>query len=196
MAGLLIGSVVALNYPGLIESPVLAPLLDPFGGEAIQERTRYWTEAERNTRLLGLTGALAWNRAFALAMAGAVLGALVRVYRFAHVTGGGRRRGKRRVVASPATAERSGPVAVPRVAGSFGARTAVRQTLAITRDSLREAATRWSWRSSSSRSVGSSMAGVGGRTAGLSSSPRFAMMCLRMESPIPAEFSYRMSGSH
>ena len=144
MAGLLIGSVVALNYPGLIESPVLAPLLDPFGGEAIQERTRYWTEAERNTRLLGLTGALAWNRAFALAMAGAVLGALVRVYRFAHVAGGGRRRGKRRVVASPATTERTGPVAVPRVAGSFGARTAVRQTLAIARNSLAGfASSRW-----------------------------------------------------
>jgi ABC-type transport system involved in multi-copper enzyme maturation permease subunit len=144
--GLFIATVVLLNYPGLITSPWLAPLADPFGGATLDELTRYWTQAERNTRLIGLPPPLAWNRAFWLAVAAAILALLFRVFRFAHADGGGRRRSTRVVVAAPgeARSRAAAPIAVPRVAGRFGTRTTLRQTLAVARHTFCElAASRW-----------------------------------------------------
>lgn len=138
--GLLIASISALNYPGLVEHPFLNPLTDPFGVETVQDVTRYWTEAERNDRLIGLPAALAWNRVVWLAIGAGVLALLHRVFRFAHADGGGRRRKRRPAVVGAAAPARvssaGGPVAVPRVAGSFGGRTALRQVLGVARESL------------------------------------------------------------
>lgn len=140
--GILIGSVVGLNYPGAIESPLLAPLADPSGLGALQQLTRYWPPAERNARLVGFAAPLLWNRAVWLAVAVAVLGLLARAYRFAHADGEGRRR--RRGMAAAVASDRAGPLAVPRVAGSFGFGTAARQTVAVARNCLGEVmASRW-----------------------------------------------------
>ena len=134
--GTIIGTVVALNYPGAIASPILAPLGDPSGLGALQELTKYWTESERNTRLVGFSATLLWNRVVWLAIAVAVPSLLFRRFQFAHVGEGGRRRDKRSI--AEAAAERVMPVAVPRVAGTFGLRTRVLQTLAVARTSLEE----------------------------------------------------------
>ena len=145
--GVFIGYVVALNYAGSIESPMLATLVDPLGLVTMQTVTRYWTEAERNSRLIGLPGALALNRAFWLAIAAAVLALLHTVFRFAHPDVGGRfRKARRRVAAPPSERALQGevPVEVPRVEGSFSLRTTLRQTLAVAGNSLAEvAASRW-----------------------------------------------------
>jgi hypothetical protein len=87
---------------------------------------------------------LALNRALWLVVAVAVLALLHRSFRFAHDEGGGRpRRGKGTVLAA-APSERSWPVNVPRVQGSFGAGTTMRQTLAVACNSLTQAvASRW-----------------------------------------------------
>ncbi|MBW3553516.1 MAG: hypothetical protein KY466_08400 [Gemmatimonadetes bacterium] len=141
--GVFIGYIVALNYANQIESPILAGLVDPLGLVTLEGVTRYWTEAERNARLIGLPAALVWNRAFWLSVAAAALTLLHRSFRFAHPDGGGRRRKGRRTVIAPAS-ERARPVDVPRVAGSFGFRTTLRQTLAVARNALAEvAASRW-----------------------------------------------------
>lgn len=138
-----VGYIVALNYASQIESPILAGLVDPLGLVTLEGVTRYWTEAERNTRLVGLPATLAWNRAFWLAIAAAVLALLHGTFRFAHPDGGGRRRQGRTTVVAPQS-ERARPVEVPRVAGSFGFPTTVRQTLAVAGNSLAEvAASRW-----------------------------------------------------
>ena len=134
--GILIGSVIGLNYPDAIRSPVLAPLADPSGLGALQQLTRYWPPAESNTRLIGFAAPLLWNRAVWLAIAAAVLGLLARVYRFAHAGSRGRRRKGETVVAT--APERSGPVAVPRVSASFGLGTTARQTVAVARNALGE----------------------------------------------------------
>ncbi|HEU5050461.1 MAG TPA: M1 family aminopeptidase, partial [Gemmatimonadales bacterium] len=140
--GLFIGFVVVLNYVGQIESPALVALVDPLGAATLMEVTQLWTEAERNSRLVGLPAALAWNRALWLGVAAAVLGLLYRRFRFAHADGGGRRGKARAVVVAPD--ERTWPVSVPRVAGVFGLRTTARQTLAVARNALGEvAASRW-----------------------------------------------------
>lgn len=124
-------------------SPVLS-VLGPLGLHALNEITNYWTAAEQNARLVGLSTHLVWNRVLWLAAAAAVLAALHRRFRFAHPDGDGRRRKASRAIAGPVERERAGPVEVPRVAGSFGPRTAVRQMLAVTRRSLAEVAgNRW-----------------------------------------------------
>jgi ABC-type transport system involved in multi-copper enzyme maturation permease subunit len=136
-----IGYVVMLNYVDRIASPTLAMLVDPLGAATLMELTQYWTEAERNTRLLGLPAALAWNRALWLAVAAGVLALLFGTFRFAHAEEGGRRR---RGMAPALHSERSWPVEVPRVAGSFGAGSAIRQTLAVARNELAGAvSSRW-----------------------------------------------------
>lgn len=141
--GIFIGYVVALNYGAGIERPMLATLIDPLGLVSLQQVTQYWTAAERNTRLVGFSATVMWNRAFWLTVAAAVLVLLGRTFRFAHHDGGGRRRKRRKTVVAPAT-KRAGPVAVPRVAGSFGVPTRVRQTLAVARNALAEVAgSRW-----------------------------------------------------
>ena len=137
-----IGYVVMLNYVDRIASPTLAVLVDPLGAAMLMELTEYWTEAERNTRLVGLPAALAWNRALWLVVAAGVLALLFGAFRFAHAEEGGRRRRRGMVPALPS--ERPWPVEVPRVAGSFGAGSAIRQTLAVARNELAGAvSSRW-----------------------------------------------------
>ena len=141
--GLFIGYVVMLNYVGQIESPALVSLADPLGAATLMQVTELWTEAEQNSRLVGVPPALAWNRVLWLGVAAAALVALYRRFRFAHPDGGARR-GKARAPVTLPGSERSWPVSVPRVSGSFGSRTTVRQTFAVARNSLGEvAASRW-----------------------------------------------------
>ena len=139
-----IGYVVMLNYVDRIASPIVATLVDPLGAATIMEVTQYWTESERNLRLVGLPAALAWNRALWLGIAAGVLSLLFATFRFAHAEEGGRRRRGRRAVALDSPSERSWPVNVPRVAGSFGAGSAARQALAVARNSFAEVfSSRW-----------------------------------------------------
>jgi ABC-type transport system involved in multi-copper enzyme maturation permease subunit len=137
--GLFIGYVVVLNYAPEIDNPILAALADPTGIGAVQELTRYWTEAEQNTRLVGFPAMLFWNRIAWLAVAAAVPVLFLGRFRFAHADGEARQRKARRVIVDPAP-ERPLPVMVPRVAGAFGPRTMARQTLAVARTSLEEIA--------------------------------------------------------
>src|SRR5688572_9709506 len=127
-----IGYVVMLNYVDRIANPTVATLVDPLGAATLMELTQYWTEAERNTRLVGLPTALAWNRALWLGVSAAVLALLFGTFRFAHVEEGGRHR-RRRAVAPALPTERSWPVNVPRAQGSFGPWSATRQTVADAR---------------------------------------------------------------
>ncbi|HJR53577.1 MAG TPA: hypothetical protein VJ982_07660, partial [Gemmatimonadota bacterium] len=138
--GFFIAYVVMLNYADRIASPTVAVLVDPLGAATIMEVTQYWTEAERNARLIGLPAALAWNRAVWLGVAAGVLALLFATFRFAHAEEGGRRRR-----GAPALLpERSWPVNVPRVSGSFGPGSAARQTLAVARNALASAVvSRW-----------------------------------------------------
>ena len=136
-AGVFIGYIVAANYWGGIDSPMLSVLADPLGINALLAMTRYWTPSELETRLIGFPTMLVWNRALWLAVAAGVLVALHRRFRFAHADGGGRRRLRRRVmVEAPAEVRWAG--AVPQVAGVFGLRTRLRQMLAVARQSLVE----------------------------------------------------------
>ncbi|MBZ4422527.1 M1 family aminopeptidase [Myxococcus sp. RHSTA-1-4] len=69
------------------ETMMRAALLDPFGLSAFFEQTRYWTEQERNTRLLALEGHFLWNRVLWLGVSAGVLGLVYRRFSF-HVSPG------------------------------------------------------------------------------------------------------------
>ena len=60
----------------------LAALLDPFALSAFFEQTQHWTPAERNTRLLALSGNFLLNRLLWISAAFALFGAVYRFFSF------------------------------------------------------------------------------------------------------------------
>jgi ABC-2 type transport system permease protein len=133
-----IGYLVAANYWSGITNPMLSALADPLGINALKAMTAYWTASERNARLIGFPSMLLWNRLLWLAIAAALLAVLQRTFRFTQRKERGR--GSEGVDA-PEVKERQERFfgAVPQIGGVFGPRTRMRQTLAVTRQSLVEA---------------------------------------------------------
>ncbi|MFP2906000.1 ABC transporter permease/M1 family aminopeptidase [Pyxidicoccus sp. 3LFB2] len=73
--------------PQTPEALARAALLDPFGLSAFFAQTRYWTEQERNTRLLALEGPFLLNRILWLGVSAGVLGLVYRCFAFRVATG-------------------------------------------------------------------------------------------------------------
>ena len=133
-----IGYIVASNSWSGIANPMLSALADPLGINALKAMTGYWTASERNTRLIGFPSMLLWNRLLWLAIAAALFAVLQRTFRFTQRNERGRRDGK--AVEAPGETHRErGSGIVPQLRGVFGSRTRMRQTLAVTRQSLAEA---------------------------------------------------------
>jgi ABC-2 type transport system permease protein len=59
---LLVGYLVATSLMSDLDNKQLAALLDPFGLNALDDLTRYWTVAEQNNRFFPLEGNLLYNR--------------------------------------------------------------------------------------------------------------------------------------
>ncbi len=61
-----VGFFVILNVVGALgsidEYRTLAAMLDPTGGQALANETRFWPPVEKNTRLIPLSGDILWNR--------------------------------------------------------------------------------------------------------------------------------------
>lgn len=153
-AVIFIGYIVAANYWNDIQNPLLSALADPLAINALLAMTRYWTPAELDTRLIGFPVLLVGNRLLWLACAAGMLALLYRSFRFEHVDdgGGGRLRAlmrigmrARRRAADDVTPEEPRRYETvppgPRVAGVFGAKTRVMQTLSVMRQSLAEVTT-------------------------------------------------------
>ncbi|HYH08725.1 MAG TPA: M1 family aminopeptidase [Thermoanaerobaculia bacterium] len=133
-----VGYLVAAGYWSGITNPILSALADPLGINALKAMTAYWTASERNVRLIGFPSMLLWNRLLWLAIAAVLFAVLQRTFRFTQRKERGR---GSKTVDAPAVDERqkrhSGTV--PQHRGVFGSRTRMRQTLAVTRQSLGEA---------------------------------------------------------
>jgi len=74
VVAVLVGYIVSGNMLGDAENDTLASLLDPFGMGALGIATRYWTVAERNTRVLELAGTFLQNRMLWTGVAVALVG--------------------------------------------------------------------------------------------------------------------------
>jgi hypothetical protein len=75
--GLIVADVVSLVVAQKLDNEKLAAMIDPFGLVTFGYVTKYWTVADKNTRLLSFTGLLLWNRA-------AWLGVGVLIFAFAY----------------------------------------------------------------------------------------------------------------
>jgi ABC-2 type transport system permease protein len=130
-----IGYLVAASFWSGITNPMLSALADPLGINAFKAMTAYWTASERNARLIGFPSMLLWNRLLWLTIAAALLAVLQRTFRFTPRKERGR---ASESVDAPGVGERQERYAgtVPRISGVFGPRTRMRQTLAVTRQSL------------------------------------------------------------
>jgi ABC-2 type transport system permease protein len=89
---LLIGYFAAVQLAGNVTTGLASSLADPFGGNAVDRLTRYWTPFDRNTRLIPFTGVLLANRALWLGIAAAVFALTYARFSFSHALGGGKRR--------------------------------------------------------------------------------------------------------
>ncbi len=111
----------------------IATILDPLGLTSMSGLSRSWTAAEKNTRLAWLEGPVILNRVVWLAIALGVLALAHRRFHFAHPAAG---RGWRET-----SAGRGEPVVasfhVPPTTRRFGARTRLRQMLAVAAESFR-----------------------------------------------------------
>ncbi|CAN5463133.1 M1 family aminopeptidase [soil metagenome] len=59
---LLVLYIIAGSLLSDLDSKETAAILDPFGGEALDFMTRYWTPSEKNTLLIPMEGVLLYNR--------------------------------------------------------------------------------------------------------------------------------------
>ena len=83
---LLFGYLTAGNLMTDIETRWIASLLDPFGGEAVSESTRYWTPAEKNQLLVPLDGWLLLNRIIWVSFGLIILFLGLNKFDFTHIT--------------------------------------------------------------------------------------------------------------
>ena len=81
-SGLMNSPVMAGSAPATQEGLAFAALADPIGMAAIIEQTRYWTNAERNGQLLGLSGHFLANRLLWVGIGVVLLTGLGRFFSF------------------------------------------------------------------------------------------------------------------
>lgn len=125
---LLTGYLIAGTLTDNIDTRWVGALLDPFGDNAIDRVTEYWTIAEKNGRLVGLEGLLLWNRVLWLAVAGAVALFTWWKFRMQHSAGSS---GRRKSVAVAETQD-AAPLVIPHCDRDYGLRGATVSLLRLT----------------------------------------------------------------
>ncbi|MDB4874769.1 MAG: hypothetical protein JWM41_1215 [Gemmatimonadetes bacterium] len=103
---LLIGYLIAGTVFTDIDNKRLAGLVDPFGLRAQAALTQYWSIAEKNARLVPMTGVLLENRLLWFAVALAILAIAFARFQFSHALSDGRS------AETAATAPSDAPLAV------------------------------------------------------------------------------------
>jgi ABC-type transport system involved in multi-copper enzyme maturation permease subunit len=96
--------VINTSLASNIELQETLAILDPFGIQAFDQATRYWTAAERNGRIPDLEGLILWNRLFWIGVSAVFLALAHFAYRFADKGASRRRRRKARRAAQEAAA--------------------------------------------------------------------------------------------
>ena len=115
LVAMLMTYFVSVAFLARPEFERIVALIDPFGAGAYGYATKYWTAAERNTRLPEIAGVILWNRVIWLGVGFAFLTAAWLIYRPEQK--GTRRFSKRHIEPAAQRApapEPSGPLAEPR----------------------------------------------------------------------------------
>ncbi|MFT3790802.1 MAG: M1 family aminopeptidase [Rudaea sp.] len=105
---------IAQSMTANLDARWIGALVDPFGGSALNEATRYWSAQDNNTRLPPLSGWLLINRALWLGASALLMAGAFRLFRTDRE---GLRLFRRRAKAAPASAPAtpSAAIAVPAV---------------------------------------------------------------------------------
>jgi len=142
---LLFGVVYAAIFTVMffLERQDLAALLDALAHLTIFDITLGWTPVEKSTRLIELSGTLAWRRLLWIGIASAVLAFTHVRFRFEHLTVRpwwgrlARRRNSHAPTPAGSDVARRAPISVPRVRRTFGPAIRARQTLDVAWTSFR-----------------------------------------------------------
>ncbi len=70
---LLVGSAIASSLVSNLDNRTVAAMVDPFGSTAVEDITRYWTVADRNSKVVTLSGLILANRLLWLAISMGIL---------------------------------------------------------------------------------------------------------------------------
>ena len=128
---LVVLSGIASAYSTEVDNALLASLLDPFGNQALDHVTRYWSVTDSNTRLLPLLGPLTWNRLLWLGIGLAVF--LVGYARFSFTE----RKSNTKAALSPTDEARQGSTAtIPVPQRTFDRSSRIRQFRGLVRSDL------------------------------------------------------------
>jgi ABC-type transport system involved in multi-copper enzyme maturation permease subunit len=84
-AVLLIGYLISAQLVSDMENQMAASLVDPFGGQAFSNLTKYWTVAEKNALLIPVSGEFLYNRLLWMAVGAGVFAVCYKVFRFSHL---------------------------------------------------------------------------------------------------------------
>jgi ABC-2 type transport system permease protein len=135
---LLVGYLLAGNLTRDIENERLAGLLDPFGLNAFELATKYWTAAEKNASLIALSGEFLSNRLLWMAVGGAIFALAFARFRFSHDIGQRRWRKRRLADAAESAASYAAParLQVPPVSRHFAFGAQLQQYLSLTKRSF------------------------------------------------------------
>ncbi|CAN5434655.1 M1 family aminopeptidase [soil metagenome] len=138
-AMLLVGYLLAGNLTQDLENERLAAILDPFGMQAFDLMTKYWTPVERNTQLLALSGELLYNRLLWMGVGLAIFAFVYHRFRFSHVAPERRWRRKKAAAALEERSPYAAPhrLVLPVVTRSFGFGAQLRQYFSLVRRSFR-----------------------------------------------------------
>ncbi|MBI3283654.1 MAG: hypothetical protein HYZ65_02205 [Burkholderiales bacterium] len=111
---LLIGYMIASSFLRDLDNRTLGALLDPFGSAAISRVTEYWSIADKNSKLVPLTGLFLINRLIWGAVGIVMIVLCYWRFNFAAISTAGKQK-KEKAVAAPAV------TSVPRVQPRFSA---------------------------------------------------------------------------
>jgi len=127
---LLIGYFAASQLSNSPTTRFWSVLADPFGGNAIDLVTRYWTPFDRNTRVIPFAGALLANRALWIGITMALFALTYVRFSFSPAMAGGKRRRALAEADEPAIPVMS---RIPAVTLVFSAGASLRQFASLTR---------------------------------------------------------------
>ena len=65
---LIVGYLISQSLMSGLDNEIAGAMLDPFGLNALDQVTKYWTVSEKNTMMLPTTGVMIWNRALWIAV--------------------------------------------------------------------------------------------------------------------------------
>ncbi|WP_020567790.1 ABC transporter permease/M1 family aminopeptidase [Neolewinella persica] len=122
--------LVALTLTQDIENQNLVSVLDPFGGSALQETTKYLTPPEQNTFHAPITGNLLLNRLIWMGGALALLVFTLFRFDFARFLGGGKQKVKKALASEGYQGAAAGAVSIPVVQQTFRSGNYVRHMFA------------------------------------------------------------------